>query len=146
MLKVFKKKINPLHTLRDYDDQFSSKNDVLSSLSESRLLISKSSPNLSKHLSNVKGNGSMWGSKSNKNNNTTFMDKQQESEDMDDLDSSFRKRKAEFHFHKKTFVFCKRSFWSNIWGNPSFRVNNLKSTTTSSWVQWLFHNLLDYLN
>jgi len=111
MLKVFKKKINPLHTLRDYDDRFSSKSDVLSPLSESRLFVPKSPPNLNKHFSNIKGNGSMWGTKSNKNNNTTFMEKQQESENMDDLDSSFRKRKAEFHYHKKTFVFCKRSLY-----------------------------------
>jgi len=111
MLKVFKKKINPLHTLRDYDDRFSSKSDVLSPLSESRLFIPKSPPNLAKHFSNIKGNGSMWGTKSNKNNNTTFMEKHQESENMDDLDSSFRKRKAEFHYHKRSFVFCKRSLY-----------------------------------
>ncbi len=110
MLKVFKKKINPLHSLRDYEDQFSSKNDVLSPLSESGPLVQKS-PTLAKHFSTTKGNGSIWGAKSmNKNNNTTFVDKQ-DSENMDDLDSSFRKRKAEFHYHKKTFVFCKRSLY-----------------------------------
>jgi len=110
MLKVFKKKINPLHSLRDYDNVFSSKKDVLAPVTIPKIQVQKALPDSVLVVSSVK-NSDIKMSSVGQTKNTSYMPEKLESYTADELDNSFRKRHAEFYYHKKTFIFCKRSLY-----------------------------------
>lgn len=106
MFSIFKKDINPLHSLRDYEDDFlSSKYDVLPFL-PTTLFETKSSKYQTKIGSKTHASKPKSGTKFN-----TFTGEKGEAEHHDNHDTSFRKKHAEFIFHDKTFVYCKRSLY-----------------------------------
>jgi hypothetical protein len=107
MFSIFKKDINPIHTLRDYEDDFlSSKYDVIAFL-PAAMFETKSSKIPTK-----------YGSKTHVSKNTksatkfhTFNGERPDADHPENLDTTFKKKYAEFFFYNKTFVFCKRSFY-----------------------------------
>jgi len=110
MFKVFKKKIHPLHSFREYDNLFSSKNDVLSPENTPKFPSKNALPDTVIINNNNKNNdhkNTAGGSLKNSN----YLPERQEPHTIDELENSFRKRHAEFYYHKKTFIFCKRSFY-----------------------------------
>lgn len=110
MLKVFKKRISLVHSQRDYDDQFSSVHDVLSPLSTAKLFDSSASNLVSPNLTGFKSFGSARNHKTMQKLGSIAIDKGEQVLS-DDLDNSFIKTNAEFRYHGKLFIFCRRSLY-----------------------------------
>ena len=110
MLRVFKKNISPIHTYRDYDSNFSSKNDVLSPITISRLLDLKSPKTLTKNFYLTRSFGTRDKPRSALKGHSTVLDRQ-ETGDTDEHETSFKKKNAEFNYHKKNIVLCKKSLY-----------------------------------